>query len=111
MLLLSCSLHILLRSKFRLPSFFLQSLKSWHPRNRSQYPCVFSFFKYSTDVVLWLMCSYVEHLIAAERDTMRCCRVEYTRPVQSTQTLLYGGILVAGFLVYFLVIYFSSSER
>uniref|UniRef100_A0A7I4FQ67 DUF7906 domain-containing protein n=1 Tax=Physcomitrium patens TaxID=3218 RepID=A0A7I4FQ67_PHYPA len=54
---------------------------------------------------------YVEHLIAAERDTMRCCRVEYTRPVQSTQTLLYGGILVAGFLVYFLVIYFSSSER
>lgn len=60
---------------------------------------------------VFVVCSYVEHMIAAERDAMRCCRVEYARPVQSTQTLLYGGILVAGFLVYFLVIYFSSSER
>lgn len=47
---------------------------------------------------------YVEHMIAAERDSMRCCKVLYLRPVQSTQTLVYGGILVAGFLVYFLVI-------
>lgn len=54
---------------------------------------------------------YVEHMIASERDTMRCCKVIYARAVQSTQTFLYGGILVAGFLVYFLVIYFSSSER
>lgn len=51
------------------------------------------------------------HMIEAERDQMRCCKVEYARPAPSSQALVYGGILVAGFVVYFLVIFFSSPER
>ncbi|KAL9817712.1 hypothetical protein AtNW77_Chr4g0291511 [Arabidopsis thaliana] len=53
---------------------------------------------------------YVEHVLETERENMRCCKIEYkyTVGVKSYQTLVYGGILVAGFLVYFLVIFFSS---
>lgn len=54
---------------------------------------------------------YVDRVLEAERDRMRCCNVEYNAPVQHSQALLYGGILIAGFLIYFLVICFSSSER
>ncbi|CAK9871609.1 unnamed protein product [Sphagnum jensenii] len=54
---------------------------------------------------------YVDHLIATEADQLRCCEVVYARPVQSSQAFIYGGILVAGFVVYFLVIFFSSPER
>jgi hypothetical protein len=53
----------------------------------------------------------VDHLIATEADQLRCCEVVYARPVQSSQAFIYGGILVAGFVVYFLVIFFSSPER
>ncbi|CAA7032035.1 unnamed protein product [Microthlaspi erraticum] len=53
---------------------------------------------------------YVEHVLETERENMRCCKIEYkyTVRVKSYQTLVYGGILVAGFLVYFLVTFFSS---
>ncbi|KAF3597982.1 hypothetical protein DY000_02026644 [Brassica cretica] len=53
---------------------------------------------------------YVEHVLETERENMRCCTIEYkyTVGVKSYQTLVYGGILIAGFLVYFLVIFFSS---
>lgn len=51
---------------------------------------------------------YVEHVLANEREKMRCCEIEYKYPVQSSQTYIYGGILIAGFFVYFLVIFFSS---
>ncbi|XP_010451464.1 PREDICTED: uncharacterized protein LOC104733595 [Camelina sativa] len=53
---------------------------------------------------------YVEHVLETERENMRCSKIEYkyTVGVKSYQTLVYGGILVAGFLVYFLVIFFSS---
>ncbi|KFK23125.1 hypothetical protein AALP_AAs72355U000600 [Arabis alpina] len=53
---------------------------------------------------------YVEHVLETERENMRCCKIDYKYAVgvKSYQTLVYGGILVAGFLVYFLVIFFSS---
>jgi len=54
---------------------------------------------------------YVQRVLLAERDKMRCCSVEYKVPVQSSQAFIYGGILVSGFIVYFLVIFFSSPER
>ena len=34
---------------------------------------------------------------------MKCCDIEYRLPVESSQTFIYGGILLAGFFVYFLV--------
>eukprot|EP01018_Ginkgo_biloba_P009444 Gb_32615 [translate_table: standard] len=54
---------------------------------------------------------YVQRVLITERDKMKCCSVEYEVPVQSSQAFIYGGILVAGFIVYFLVIFFSSPER
>ncbi|XP_010524587.1 PREDICTED: uncharacterized protein LOC104802608 [Tarenaya hassleriana] len=51
---------------------------------------------------------YVEHVLEAERDNMRCCEIEYKYAVDTSQTFVYGLILLAGFLVYFLVIFFSS---
>ncbi|CAM6099683.1 unnamed protein product [Calypogeia fissa] len=54
---------------------------------------------------------YVDHILWREKQNMRCCRVEYATPPQSPLAYLYGGILVAGFVVYFLVIFFSSPER
>ncbi|XP_027330086.1 uncharacterized protein LOC113846247 [Abrus precatorius] len=54
---------------------------------------------------------YVDHVLATERDNMRCCKIEYKYPVHSSQTFIYGAILVAGFVVYFVVIFFSSPVR
>ncbi|MCO5582490.1 hypothetical protein L7F22_036387 [Adiantum nelumboides] len=53
---------------------------------------------------------YTEHMLMRERDRLKCCRLEHMAPVQSSQAFVYGGILVAGFIVYFLVIFFSSPE-
>eukprot|EP00897_Mesotaenium_endlicherianum_P008756 jgi/Mesen1/7909/ME000420S07051 len=54
---------------------------------------------------------YTQTELTTARDDMRCCRLEYKRPPRSQQALLYAGILIAGFLVYSLVIFFSSPER
>ncbi|KAL2338942.1 hypothetical protein Fmac_013388 [Flemingia macrophylla] len=54
---------------------------------------------------------YVDHVLVSERDNMRCCKIEYKYPVHSSQTYIYGGILIAGFVVYFVVIFFSSPVR
>ncbi|XP_068660412.1 uncharacterized protein [Aristolochia californica] len=54
---------------------------------------------------------HVDRILAMEREKMRCCEVEYRIPVQTSQTFIYGGILIAGFFVYFLVIFFSSPVR
>ncbi|KAH7277852.1 hypothetical protein KP509_38G011500 [Ceratopteris richardii] len=54
---------------------------------------------------------YTEHMLMRERDHLKCCTLEHMAPVQSSQAFVYGGILVAGFIVYFLVIFFSSPER
>lgn len=54
---------------------------------------------------------YVDRVLAAEREKMRCCEIEYKYPVQSSQTFIYGGILLAGFFVYFVVIFFASPVR
>ncbi|VAI06434.1 unnamed protein product [Triticum turgidum subsp. durum] len=54
---------------------------------------------------------YVERVLSAERDKMECCSIEYSHPKQSSQAFVYGGILLAGFLVYSLVIFFSSPVR
>lgn len=56
-------------------------------------------------------CRYVDHVLANERENMRCCEIEYKYPVQSSQTYIYGGILIAGFVVYFVVIFFSNPVR
>ncbi|WOL15982.1 hypothetical protein Cni_G24764 [Canna indica] len=54
---------------------------------------------------------YVERVLSAERDKMRCCSIQYSHPTQTSQAFVYGGILLAGFIVYFLVIFFSSPVR
>ena len=54
---------------------------------------------------------YVERVLANERDRMKCCSIEYSHPKQSSQAFVYGGILLVGFLVYSLVIFFSSPVR
>ncbi|EEF43107.1 uncharacterized protein LOC8258833 [Ricinus communis] len=54
---------------------------------------------------------YVDHVLANEREKMRCCEIEYKYPVHSSQTYIYGGILLAGFIVYFVVIFFSNPVR
>ncbi|XP_050218417.1 uncharacterized protein LOC126669117 [Mercurialis annua] len=54
---------------------------------------------------------YVDHVLANEREKMRCCEIEYKYPVHSSQTYIYGGILLAGFIVYFAVIFFSNPVR
>ncbi|KAK8671221.1 hypothetical protein V6N13_037822 [Hibiscus sabdariffa] len=51
---------------------------------------------------------YVENVLTSERERMRCCNIEFKYPVHSSQTFVYGGILLAGFFVYFIVIFFSS---
>ncbi|RVW74749.1 hypothetical protein CK203_064436 [Vitis vinifera] len=50
---------------------------------------------------------YVDYVLVSE-GKMKCCNIEYRFPVESSQTFIYGGILLAGFFVYFLVILFSS---
>ncbi|GAB2294230.1 hypothetical protein Dimus_028447 [Dionaea muscipula] len=54
---------------------------------------------------------YVDSVLTSEREKMRCCEIEYKSPSQPSQTFIYGGILVAGFVVYFLVIFFSNPVR
>ncbi|TXG71573.1 hypothetical protein EZV62_000152 [Acer yangbiense] len=54
---------------------------------------------------------YVDRVLVSERQKMRCCDIVFKYPMQSSQTFIYGGILIAGFLVYFLVIFFSSPVR
>lgn len=54
---------------------------------------------------------YVDHVLASERENMRCCQIEFKYPVQTSQTYIYGGILIAGFVVYFIVIFFASPVR
>ncbi|XP_038722579.1 uncharacterized protein LOC120014640 [Tripterygium wilfordii] len=54
---------------------------------------------------------YVDHVLAGEREKMRCCEIEYKYPAQTSQTYIYGAILIAGFFVYFVVIFFSSPVR
>jgi hypothetical protein len=54
---------------------------------------------------------YVDRVLVTEREKMRCCSIEYKLPLQSSQSFIYAGILLAGFLVYFVVIYFSSPAR
>ncbi|WRX21633.1 hypothetical protein QQP08_014120 [Theobroma cacao] len=51
---------------------------------------------------------YVQNVLTSEKDKMRCCQIEFKYPVHSSQTFVYGGILLAGFFVYFVVIFFSS---
>ncbi|XVF38877.1 hypothetical protein REPUB_Repub20aG0140100 [Reevesia pubescens] len=51
---------------------------------------------------------YVNNVLTSEKEKMRCCAIEFKYPVHSSQTFVYGGILLAGFFVYFLVIFFSS---
>ncbi|KAJ6831798.1 uncharacterized protein M6B38_348375 [Iris pallida] len=69
--------------------------------------------KNSTDILQSTVFTqqYVERVLATEKEKMRCCRIEYKFPVQSRQTFIYGGILLAGFFVYFIVIFFSSPVR
>lgn len=54
---------------------------------------------------------YVDNILYLEREKMRCCEIEYRFPSQRSQTFIYGGILIAGFVVYFLVIFFSDPVR
>ncbi|PPD96911.1 hypothetical protein GOBAR_DD06069 [Gossypium barbadense] len=51
---------------------------------------------------------YVENVLTSERERMRCCNIEFKYLMHSSQTFVYGGILLAGFFVYFIVIFFSS---
>ncbi|KAL2629904.1 hypothetical protein R1flu_014590 [Riccia fluitans] len=69
-------------------------------------------FKNSTNVVRSSMFvqDYVDHVLWREKENMRCCHVEYNSPQASSQTFVYGGILLAGFLVYFLVIFLSPAR-
>ncbi|KAL4592418.1 hypothetical protein LXL04_005412 [Taraxacum kok-saghyz] len=55
---------------------------------------------------------YVEHVLENEREKMKCCEIKYKSPKQETsQSLVYAGILLAGLFVYFVVIFFSSPVR
>ncbi|XP_020575814.1 uncharacterized protein LOC110021592 [Phalaenopsis equestris] len=54
---------------------------------------------------------YVQRVLVAEKDKMRCCKIEYKLPAHSSQVFIYGGILLTGFIVYFFVIFFSSPLR
>ncbi|KAK6160966.1 hypothetical protein DH2020_004347 [Rehmannia glutinosa] len=54
---------------------------------------------------------YVDHVLASERRKMKCCSIEYKFPTHSSQNYIYAGILLAGFFVYFAVIFFASPVR
>lgn len=55
---------------------------------------------------------YVDHVLENEREKMKCCEIKYKSPKQETsQSLVYAGILIAGLFVYFVVIFFSSPVR
>eukprot|EP00850_Spirogloea_muscicola_P013627 SM000093S24438 [mRNA] locus=s93:351148:356688:- [translate_table: standard] len=51
---------------------------------------------------------YVELELVQARDQMKCCKVESALLLRSSQAFVYAGILIAGFAVYFLVIFFAS---
>ncbi|MBA0725419.1 hypothetical protein Golax_022009, partial [Gossypium laxum] len=40
---------------------------------------------------------YVENVLTSERERMRCCNIEFKYLMHSSQTFVYGGILLAGF--------------
>ncbi|CAI7880847.1 unnamed protein product [Closterium sp. NIES-54] len=54
---------------------------------------------------------YVEEELSHAHEAMRCCRIEHRFPSRTAGALLYGSILLAGFAVYFLVIFFSAAEH
>ncbi|KAG6428284.1 hypothetical protein SASPL_112535 [Salvia splendens] len=54
---------------------------------------------------------YVDHVLASEREKMKCCSIEYKLPTHYSQNYIYAGILLAGFFVYFAVIFFASPVR
>ncbi|KAL3829322.1 hypothetical protein ACJIZ3_018124 [Penstemon smallii] len=54
---------------------------------------------------------YVDHVLHSEREKMKCCSIEYKFPTHSSQNYIYAGILLAGFFVYFAVIFFASPAR
>ncbi|KAL0414839.1 UNVERIFIED_CONTAM: hypothetical protein Sradi_1685600 [Sesamum radiatum] len=54
---------------------------------------------------------YVDHVLTSEREKMKCCSIGYKFPTHSTQNYIYAGILLAGFFVYFVVIFFASPVR
>lgn len=54
---------------------------------------------------------YVDHVLLTETEKMRCCSIEYRYPVQASQNYIYAGILLAGFFVYFVVIFLSAPVR
>ncbi|KAG6483974.1 hypothetical protein ZIOFF_060767 [Zingiber officinale] len=54
---------------------------------------------------------YVDRVLASEREKMRCCSIEYSHPAQTSQAFVYGGILLAGLVVYSVVIFFSAPVR
>ncbi|CAI9776768.1 unnamed protein product [Fraxinus pennsylvanica] len=54
---------------------------------------------------------YVDHVLSSEREKMKCCSIQYKFPVHTSQNYIYAGILLAGFLVYFVVIFFASPVR
>ncbi|KAK4425967.1 hypothetical protein Salat_1790700 [Sesamum alatum] len=54
---------------------------------------------------------YVDHVLTSEREKMKCCSIEYKFPTYSAQNYIYAGILLAGFFVYFVVIFFASPVR
>lgn len=55
---------------------------------------------------------YVEQELDAARDALACCKVKHSLPVAPTsEAFLYAGILAAGVLVYFVVIFFSTPQR
>lgn len=49
---------------------------------------------------------YVDHLLEIEREGMKCCRIEYLEVTESSQSLFYAVILIAGFFAYFLLFSF-----
>ncbi|XP_047950932.1 uncharacterized protein LOC125196453 [Salvia hispanica] len=54
---------------------------------------------------------YVDHVLSSEREKMKCCSIEYKLPTHYSQNYIYAGILLAGFFVYFAVIFFASPVR
>lgn len=87
---------------------------SWHTDSCFKMKTLFSsliFLTLKCFLSIFLVNRYVERILYAERDKMKCCSIEYSLPKQSSQAFVYGGILLAGFLIYSLVIFFSAPVR
>ncbi|KAL0360976.1 UNVERIFIED_CONTAM: hypothetical protein Sradi_3782100 [Sesamum radiatum] len=67
------------------------------------------FYKKKTNLPEPFPHEYVDHVLTSEREKMKCCSIEYIFP--TTQNYIYAGILLAGFFVYFVVIFFASPVR